>query len=170
VSWIKDRQKWKAQLQVDGKNRHLGCFFDEEEAARKYDEIALSFGRPSNFPAISSSSFSTSTPSQAVVDVEALEVGGTTAKRIKMEDVGNGNEGADNVAMVGCVTPPVAASRNTTVLGPIDKPRATKAHAAAFCASTCYVCETNSNDGESILLCDGHSKDGAECNREAHFW
>ena len=58
----------------------------------------------------------------------------------------------------------------STVLVPI-KPIATEAHQAAFCSesSTCYVCEKNSSE-ESILLCDGRSKDGGECNREAHFW
>ena len=67
---------------------------------------------------------------------------------------------------------PEVISSKTTVLSPI-KPIATEAHTAVSSsseeASTCYICEKNSDD-ESVLLCDGQSEDGGECNREAHFW
>jgi len=33
VSWSKQHQKWRAQVQVDGKNRHIGLFADELEAS-----------------------------------------------------------------------------------------------------------------------------------------
>jgi hypothetical protein len=50
-----DRQtgRWKAQVTVDGRNRHLGRYDTAEEAARAYDRVALeafgSFARI-NFP------------------------------------------------------------------------------------------------------------------------
>jgi hypothetical protein len=50
VSWQSKSNKWKAQIQIDGKGTHLGCFDDEEEAAHKYDEAGAPLGRPLNFP------------------------------------------------------------------------------------------------------------------------
>ena len=46
VCWDKGAKKWKASIQKDGKASHLGYFDDEEEAARKYGEIAETLGRP----------------------------------------------------------------------------------------------------------------------------
>lgn len=40
VSWYKAYGRWRAQIQVDGRNRALGYFDDEEEAARAYDAAA----------------------------------------------------------------------------------------------------------------------------------
>lgn len=34
VSWNTKLQKWVAQIQANGKNKHLGCFLSEEDAAR----------------------------------------------------------------------------------------------------------------------------------------
>ncbi len=50
VSWNKHNRKWQAQIGIDGKNKHLGIFHDEKEAARKYDEQAALYNRPMNFP------------------------------------------------------------------------------------------------------------------------
>ena len=50
VSWIKQMKKWKAQITIDGKSKHLGYFDDEKEAACKYDEQAALLNRPVNFP------------------------------------------------------------------------------------------------------------------------
>ncbi len=53
VSWQKSRRKWKATITVDGKNKHLGLFADELEAACAYDAAAREhfgeFARP-NLP------------------------------------------------------------------------------------------------------------------------
>lgn len=53
VSWTTRRQKWCAQIEVDKRNRHIGYFLSEEEAARAYDRVALEvFGEYAylNFP------------------------------------------------------------------------------------------------------------------------
>lgn len=36
VSWYKDRNKWIAQIKIDGKSKHLGYFEDEYEAHLAY--------------------------------------------------------------------------------------------------------------------------------------
>ncbi|MGI0133895.1 MAG: hypothetical protein ACREBW_02925 [Candidatus Micrarchaeaceae archaeon] len=41
VTWSKKNCKWHAQIAVDGKHISGGYFDDEEEAARRYDELAL---------------------------------------------------------------------------------------------------------------------------------
>jgi len=46
VFWDKGNRKWRAQIKVDGKFKHLGYFADKREAARAYDVAALKcFGR-----------------------------------------------------------------------------------------------------------------------------
>ena len=45
VSWEKRRRQWKAQIQVNGKNRCLGLFHDEDEAARAYAAACHELGR-----------------------------------------------------------------------------------------------------------------------------
>ena len=37
VCWDKGGKKWKARIYVDGKNKSLGCFVDEDDAGRAYD-------------------------------------------------------------------------------------------------------------------------------------
>jgi len=37
VSWHKLNQKWKANISINGKTKHVGYFDDEETAARKFD-------------------------------------------------------------------------------------------------------------------------------------
>lgn len=41
VCWLKRDQKWYAQIQTGRKNRAIGRFADEADAARAYDAVAL---------------------------------------------------------------------------------------------------------------------------------
>jgi len=55
VSWFKRDNKWKAQISINGKNKHLGYFLSEEEAARAYDAKAKELHKEFaylNFPVI----------------------------------------------------------------------------------------------------------------------
>lgn len=45
VSWFPARKKWMAKMRIKGKNTHLGCFQNEDDAAKCYDKhAALHFG------------------------------------------------------------------------------------------------------------------------------
>lgn len=37
----KSGNRWRASIHIDGKSKHLGTFATKEEAARKYNEVAL---------------------------------------------------------------------------------------------------------------------------------
>ena len=50
VSWNKKSKKWEASIKIEGKNKSLGYYHDEKEAARMYDEQAALLGRSVNFP------------------------------------------------------------------------------------------------------------------------
>eukprot|EP01045_Picozoa_sp_COSAG04_P022530 COSAG04_NODE_2561_length_3930_cov_1.897416_3_plen_98_part_00 len=50
VSWSKGQQVWRAQIEVDGKGRHLGCFQDEEAAAKAYQAECRKIGRDPTGP------------------------------------------------------------------------------------------------------------------------
>ena len=50
VSWSKGQQVWRAQIEVDGKGRHLGCFKEEEEAAQAYGAACREIGRDPTRP------------------------------------------------------------------------------------------------------------------------
>ena len=40
VHWDKKNQKWRAQIKIGSKQKHLGLFIDESAAALKYNEAA----------------------------------------------------------------------------------------------------------------------------------
>lgn len=53
VVWDSSKNKWKAQIKVNGKNKNLGRFAEEADAARAYDAAAVKeFGEYAslNFP------------------------------------------------------------------------------------------------------------------------
>jgi hypothetical protein len=53
VYWYRRDSEWKAQIKIDGKVKHLGCYSDARDAAEAYDRAALSlFGEYAwtNFP------------------------------------------------------------------------------------------------------------------------
>ena len=37
VSWCKGKKKWRTNIKVKSKNKHLGYFYDEDDAAKAYD-------------------------------------------------------------------------------------------------------------------------------------
>ena len=37
MSWDKTNQKWVAKIRIDGKQKSIGSYDDETEAARAYD-------------------------------------------------------------------------------------------------------------------------------------
>ena len=40
VHWSKQRKKWQVRITYDSKQHHVGCFDNEEPAARAYDAAA----------------------------------------------------------------------------------------------------------------------------------
>ena len=42
VSWNKPLKKWDAGITANGRGRHIGCFDNEEDAARAYNQLAKS--------------------------------------------------------------------------------------------------------------------------------
>jgi hypothetical protein len=75
VSWDQDAKKWRAKIHVDGKQKHLGVFGSEETAARKYDEVAASMGRPRNFPVAADSTSGSGAGASAMKKAKATARG-----------------------------------------------------------------------------------------------
>jgi len=49
VGWYKQKQRWRAYIQIRGKQRHLGLFTDKKDAAKAYNAVAKDFeGYPLN--------------------------------------------------------------------------------------------------------------------------
>lgn len=40
VRWVDSAQKWKVEIQVNGKKKHIGYYANEDEAARRYNRAA----------------------------------------------------------------------------------------------------------------------------------
>lgn len=54
VGWHKEDRRWRAQIRLGGKNKGLGSFKVEEDAAKAYDQALITAGlAPVNFPLIS---------------------------------------------------------------------------------------------------------------------
>jgi len=67
VYWSACRSKWIARVYEDGKTRHIGCYDDEELAARAYDaEVWRIYGGSANlnFPGIALSPTGAATAEQ----------------------------------------------------------------------------------------------------------
>jgi hypothetical protein len=45
VSWFKQKMKWRAYIQLNGKMRHLGLFESETDAAKTYNKAAIRYYR-----------------------------------------------------------------------------------------------------------------------------
>jgi hypothetical protein len=43
VSWHKSIKQWTAAIQIDGRRLHLGCFHNEKDAAKEYDNAAKKY-------------------------------------------------------------------------------------------------------------------------------
>lgn len=41
VCWFKLRRKWKAEIKINGKKKHIGLFLSEEDAAKAYNKYAV---------------------------------------------------------------------------------------------------------------------------------
>ena len=54
VSWVKSRKKWQVKIRVGGKQKSVGRFDDEIEAAQSYDAYAIEkrIDTPRNFPGL----------------------------------------------------------------------------------------------------------------------
>jgi hypothetical protein len=50
VYWKKAREIWYAHIRIEGKNKYLGAFINEEDAAKAYDAACFSEFHMKNFP------------------------------------------------------------------------------------------------------------------------
>ena len=41
VAWHKQRNKWRVYAKIDGRQKHLGLFTDEKEAAKRYNDFVV---------------------------------------------------------------------------------------------------------------------------------
>lgn len=77
VIWHKSNCKWEARIYDNGKQRFLGYYTSEEEAARVFDEAAVRIGARTNFPVGECLSRSSSAPAE-LLDMD-MACGGALA-------------------------------------------------------------------------------------------
>ena len=45
VGWDKDRNKWKAQIRINGKSKNLGCYVNEIDASNAYKKALMNVNK-----------------------------------------------------------------------------------------------------------------------------
>lgn len=45
VGWDKDRNKWKAQIRINGKSKNLGCYVNEIDASNAYQNALMNVNK-----------------------------------------------------------------------------------------------------------------------------
>lgn len=79
VTWNKHKNKWQAQIKINGKNMFLGRFSNEDDAARKYNEAVRKFRGDEAF--VNTIGVDNNVGSEALVKIfKPRKKGGTTSK------------------------------------------------------------------------------------------
>lgn len=49
VYWYKSYQKWRAVIKIENRSKHLGYFFEEEDAAKAYNQAVMNYWNGEGF-------------------------------------------------------------------------------------------------------------------------